>query len=39
LGSGSIDPRNLDWAPNGGEWSASRTGRFTPAKKPLVPIG
>jgi hypothetical protein len=23
---------------NGGEWSASRPGRFTPGKKPLVPI-
>jgi hypothetical protein len=23
----------------GGEWSASRSGRFTPGKEPPVPIG
>jgi hypothetical protein len=23
----------------GGEWPVSRSGRFTPGKKPLVPIG
>jgi len=30
LGSGGIAPRILDSAIDGGEWSASRPGRFTP---------
>jgi len=36
-GNGGIDPRilNLD----GGDWSASRPGRFTPEERTLVPIG
>jgi hypothetical protein len=28
----------LTSALDGGEWSVSRTGRFTPGKEPLVPI-
>jgi hypothetical protein len=28
----------LNLALDGGEWSASRLGRFTPGKEPLVPI-
>jgi hypothetical protein len=30
---------SLNSAPAGGEWSASRSGRFTAGEKPLVPIG
>jgi len=30
---------SLTSALDGGEWSASRPGRFTPEKEPLVPIG
>jgi hypothetical protein len=30
---------SLTTALGGGEWPASRTGRFTPVKEPLVPIG
>jgi hypothetical protein len=30
---------SLTSALGGGEWSASRPGRFTPRKEPLVPIG
>jgi hypothetical protein len=29
---------SLTSALDGGEWSASRSGRFTPGKEPLVPI-
>jgi len=38
-GSGGIAPRLLDLATDGGEWSASRPGRFTSGKGPLIPIG
>jgi hypothetical protein len=30
---------SLTSALDGGEWSASRPGRFTPGKEPLLPIG
>jgi hypothetical protein len=29
----------LAFALDGGEWSASRPGRFNPGKEPLIPIG
>jgi hypothetical protein len=32
-GSGSTVPRILDLNPDGGEWSASRAGRFTPRER------
>jgi hypothetical protein len=38
-GSGGTAPR-IDLGTNGGELSASRTGRFTPRERqPLVPTG
>jgi len=37
-GSGGIVPLILDLGTRC-EWSASRSGRFTPGKKPLVPVG
>jgi hypothetical protein len=38
-GSGCIDPRFVDLGLVGGEWSASRPGRFTAGKGHPVPIG
>jgi hypothetical protein len=35
-GSGGIAPRILTLALNGGEWSASRFGRFTPRERTLA---
>jgi hypothetical protein len=37
--SGGISTHSLASALDGGEWSASRPGRFTPREEPLVPIG
>jgi hypothetical protein len=37
-GSGGIAPPFLTSALDGGEWSASRPGRYIPGKKPLVSI-
>jgi hypothetical protein len=38
-GSEGITPRIIDLGIDGGEWSASRIGRFTtPGKEPLVPL-
>jgi hypothetical protein len=37
-GGGGIAPLFLVWALDGGEWSASRPGRFTPGKEPPVPV-
>jgi hypothetical protein len=38
-GSGGMTTHSLTSALDGGEWSASRPGRFTPGEKPLVTIG
>jgi len=38
-GSGGIAPRILDPSTKGGECSASRPGRFTLGKEPLVRTG
>jgi hypothetical protein len=38
-GSGRIAPPFLTSALDGGEWSASRHGRFNPEKIATVPIG
>jgi hypothetical protein len=38
-GNGGTAHAFLTSALGGGEWSASRSGRFTPVKEPLVPIG
>jgi hypothetical protein len=37
-GSGDITPLFLTSALEGGEWSASRPGRFTPGKSPRYPL-
>jgi hypothetical protein len=37
--SGGINSPFLTSALDGGEWLASRPGRFTPGKEPPVPIG
>jgi hypothetical protein len=37
-GSGGIAPRSLDLGTNGGEWSASLPGHFTPKERALVSI-
>jgi hypothetical protein len=34
-----VDPHFLDLDTPGGEWSASRSYRFTPGEKAPVPIG
>jgi hypothetical protein len=39
MGDGCIDPLFLTSALAGGEWSASRTDRFTPGEMASVPIG
>jgi hypothetical protein len=37
--NGGIAPTLLTSLVDGGEWSASRPGRFIPEKEPLVPVG
>jgi hypothetical protein len=38
-GSGGITPSFLTSVLDGGEWSASRLGRFTPGERASIPIG
>jgi hypothetical protein len=38
-GSGGTAPHSLTSPLDGGEWSASHPGHFTPGKEPLVPTG
>jgi hypothetical protein len=38
-GSGGIDLPFVTSGLGGGEWSASRPGRFTPAEEPMVSVG
>jgi len=38
-GSGGRAARIIDYSLDGGVWSDSQPGRFTPGKEPLVPIG